>query len=131
LSLHLAIMDIDNFKSVNDTYGHKAGDVVLRTVANIARSKVSSNDIVARYGGEEFALLFTDKSFQEVYDLLEEIRTSIASTSHEVLQGLPVTVSIGLNKYTPGMGKEALFQGADTALYDAKHSGKNRTALAS
>jgi diguanylate cyclase (GGDEF)-like protein len=131
VALHLAIMDIDNFKSVNDTYGHKAGDVVLRIVAKIARSKASSNDIVARYGGEEFALLFTDKSFQEVYDLVEEIRVSIASTNHEALLGLSVTVSIGLNTYTPGMGKEALFQGADAALYEAKHSGKNRTALAS
>jgi diguanylate cyclase (GGDEF)-like protein len=131
VTLHLAIIDIDNFKSVNDTYGHKTGDVVLRTVATIARSKASSNDIVARYGGEEFALLFTDKSFQEVYDLVEEIRVSIASTNHEALKGLPVTVSIGLNTYTPGMGKEALFQGADAALYEAKHSGKNRTELAS
>ncbi len=130
VSLQLAMMDIDNFKSVNDTYGHKAGDVVLRTVATIARSKTGSNDIVARYGGEEFALLFTDKSFQEAYDIVEEIRVSIASTGHETLQGLTVTVSIGLNQYTPGMGKEALFQGADAALYEAKNSGKNRTVLA-
>ncbi|MCD9026488.1 GGDEF domain-containing protein [Cohnella silvisoli] len=130
ISLYLALLDIDNFKSVNDTYGHKAGDVVLRTVATIARSKTGSNDIVARYGGEEFALLFTDKSFQVVYDLVEEIRKSIASTNHEALQGLPVTVSIGLNQYTPGMGKETLFQGADSALYEAKRSGKNRTVLA-
>jgi diguanylate cyclase len=129
--LHLAIMDIDNFKLVNDTYGHKAGDVILRTVSTIIRSKTGSNDIVARYGGEEFALLFTEKSFQEVYDLMEEIRATIASTNHEALEGLPVTVSIGLNTYTPGMGKEVLFHGADAALYHAKHSGKNRTALAS
>lgn len=130
MALHLAVLDIDNFKSVNDTYGHRAGDVVLRRVAELTRSKAGSNDIVARYGGEEFALLFTEKSFQEVYDLVEEIRTNIASTSHEVLNGLNVTVSIGLNQYTPGMGKENFFQGADAALYEAKHSGKNRTALA-
>jgi diguanylate cyclase (GGDEF)-like protein len=131
VSLHLAIMDIDNFKSVNDNYGHKAGDVILRTVAKIIRSKTGSNDIVARYGGEEFALLFTEKSIQEVYDLTEEIRVSIASTNHKALQGLPVTVSIGLNSYNPGMGKEELFHGADVALYQAKNTGKNRTALAS
>lgn len=130
MTLHLAIMDIDNFKSVNDTYGHRAGDVVLQKVASIARSKAGSNDIVARYGGEEFALLFTEKSYQEVYDLVEQIRIGIASTYHEVLKGFAVTVSIGLNPYTPGMGKEELFQGADSALYEAKHSGKNRTVLA-
>ncbi|WP_162309296.1 GGDEF domain-containing protein [Cohnella abietis] len=130
ISLHLAILDIDNFKLINDTYGHKAGDVVLRKVASIARSKTGSNDIVARYGGEEFVLLFAEKSFQEVYDIVEEIRTSIAATKHEALKSLTVTVSIGLNPYFPGMGKEAFFQGADAALYEAKHSGKNRTVIA-
>lgn len=130
LSLHLAILDIDNFKAVNDTYGHRAGDSVLRKVAALTRSKTGSNDIVARYGGEEFAVLFTEKSIQEVYDLVEEIRMTIASTTHEVLQNRNVSVSIGLNQYVPGMGKEAFFQGADTALYEAKHSGKNRTAFA-
>jgi diguanylate cyclase (GGDEF)-like protein len=130
ISLHLAIMDIDNFKKVNDTYGHKAGDTVLKSVASIIQSKTGSNDIVARYGGEEFAVLIAEKSFQEVYGLVEEIRKSIAITQHDALEGLNVTVSIGLNTYMPGMGREALFQGADAALYEAKHSGKNRTMLA-
>jgi diguanylate cyclase (GGDEF)-like protein len=128
--LHLAVLDIDNFKSVNDTYGHRTGDAVLQQVAALARSKTGSNDIVARYGGEEFVLLFTEKSLQEVYDLVEEIRMTIASTTHEALHGNSVTVSIGLNQYFPGMGKEQLFQGADSALYEAKNSGKNCTALA-
>ncbi|WP_239614925.1 GGDEF domain-containing protein [Cohnella mopanensis] len=131
LSLHLAILDIDNFKKVNDTYGHKAGDEVLQKVASIARSKTGSNDFVARYGGEEFVILFTEKSFQEVHDLVEDIRSSIASTHHDALNGLNVTVSIGLNPYSPGMGKEELFLRADSALYEAKHSGKNRTVVAS
>ena len=61
---------------------------------------------------------------------MQACRPAIASTPHEVLHGLNVTVSIGLNQYTPGMGKENFFQGADAALYEAKHSGKNRTALA-
>ncbi|QMV43495.1 GGDEF domain-containing protein [Cohnella cholangitidis] len=130
LSLHLAILDIDNFKKVNDTYGHKAGDEVLQKVAAIARSKTGSNDFVARYGGEEFVILFTEKSFQEVYDLVEDIRGSIAATHHTALNGLNVTVSIGLNPYSPGMGKEELFLRADAALYEAKHSGKNRTVVA-
>jgi len=130
LKLHLAILDIDNFKKVNDTYGHKAGDAVLRKVAAIARSKTGSNDFIARYGGEEFVILFTEKSFQEVFDLVEEIRNEVAAASHETLEGNSVTVSIGLNAYVPGMGKEDFFRLADAALYDAKHSGKNRTAIA-
>ncbi|MFC5468701.1 diguanylate cyclase [Cohnella suwonensis] len=129
MSLFLAVMDIDNFKKVNDTFGHKAGDSVLRSVAAIARAKVGSNDIVARYGGEEFVVLFAEKSFQEVYDIVEDIRKSIAATSQEALLGSNVTVSIGLNDYAAGMGKEALFHGADVALYDAKRSGKNKTSL--
>ncbi|WEK55223.1 MAG: GGDEF domain-containing protein [Candidatus Cohnella colombiensis] len=130
MKLHLAIMDIDNFKSVNDTYGHKAGDVVLRKVAAIAKAKVGSNDVVARYGGEEFAIIFAEKDFQEVYDILENIRMTLASTSLEVIDRHSVTISIGLNRFAIGMDKEALFQGADAALYEAKHSGKNRTVIA-
>lgn len=130
LRLHLAIMDIDNFKKVNDTYGHRAGDTVLREVASIAKAKAGANDIVARYGGEEFTLVFTDKSFADVYASVEDIRTTIGSIGHSALNGNTVTVSIGLHSYTPGMGKESLFVGADEALYEAKHSGKNRTILA-
>ncbi|QTH44305.1 GGDEF domain-containing protein [Cohnella sp. LGH] len=130
LQLHLAIMDIDNFKKINDTFGHKAGDVVLRKVASIARLKTGSNDFVARYGGEEFVILFTEKSFQEAFDLVEDIRKEIAASSHDTLDGSNVTVSIGLNAYIPGMGKEELFKLADAALYEAKRSGKNRTVIA-
>ncbi|TJY41034.1 GGDEF domain-containing protein [Cohnella pontilimi] len=129
LLLHLAVFDIDNFKSINDTYGHRAGDQVLRKVAEVARSKVGSHDFVARYGGEEFVILFTDLDFLAAYDTMEQIRRSIASTPHESLSGRSVTVSAGINRYVNGMGKEKFFQGADAALYDAKHSGKNRTSV--
>jgi diguanylate cyclase (GGDEF)-like protein len=126
LALFLAVMD--NFKYINDTYGHRAGDIVLREVAAIANSKVGVGDVVARYGGEEFTLIFTERSTQEVYDTVEEIRTAIATARHVILGSMAVTVSIGLNHYSVGMGKERFFQGADSALYVAKHSGKNRTA---
>ena len=127
VQMHLALFDIDNFKSINDTYGHRAGDYVLKKVAEIAKQKVGIDSIVARYGGEEFAVLFTETSSQDVLACMEEIRLAVADVTHEALQGRSVTISVGLNRYTPGMGKEALFQGADAALYRAKHSGKNRT----
>lgn len=130
MMLHLAVLDIDNFKKVNDTYGHKAGDAVLKKVSSIIRSKVGSNDIVARYGGEEFAVIFTEKSFQEAFDTVEDIRSSVESTSHEAIQWQSTTISIGLNSYAPGIGKDALFVGADSALYEAKRAGKNRTVIA-
>lgn len=130
LHLQIAVMDIDNFKKVNDTYGHRAGDAVLREVAAIARSKVGANDFVARYGGEEFVILFTELEYPAAYDAVEEIRRTVAETPHDSLGGLPVTISIGINRYEPGMGKEKFFQGADAALYAAKRSGKNRTVAA-
>jgi diguanylate cyclase (GGDEF)-like protein len=130
LQLQIALMDIDSFKSVNDTYGHRSGDAVLREVAKIAQSKVGANDFVARYGGEEFVILFTDLDHAGVYNTMEHIRRSIASTSHESLKGEAVTVSIGLNRYVAGMGKEQFFNGADLALYTAKRTGKNRTVIA-
>jgi diguanylate cyclase len=127
LQLHLAVLDIDNFKSINDSYGHRAGDNVLRAVAAVARSVVGPHDFVARYGGEEFVILFTELDFLEAYDTIEKIRQTIAATTHESLNGLSVTVSAGINHYVAGMGKERFFHGADAALYEAKHSGKNRT----
>ncbi len=128
--LHLAVLDIDNFKQVNDTYGHRAGDTVLREVAAIARSKIGPNDFIARYGGEEFVILFMDSSSSFVQDTVEKIRRTVEQYPHPSLNGLNVTVSIGLNRYVRGMGKERLFKEADAALYEAKREGKNRTVLA-
>ncbi|MFC5530112.1 GGDEF domain-containing protein [Cohnella yongneupensis] len=130
MNLHLAIIDIDDFKKVNDTYGHKAGDAVLKKMSTIIRSKVGANDIVARYGGEEFALIFTEKTFQEAYDTVEDIRKTAETTLHDVIQWKAVTISVGLSAYASGMGKDAFFVGADAAVYEAKRSGKNRTVLA-
>lgn len=130
LRLQLALIDIDNFKKVNDTYGHKAGDAVLKKVAELIRSSVGSNDIVARYGGEEFAVIFAERSFQEAYDTVEQIRKSVESELHEAIGWQAATISVGLHAYAAGMGKEALFVGADNALYEAKRSGKNRTVIA-
>jgi diguanylate cyclase len=129
LKLHLAVMDIDNFKKINDTYGHWVGDLILRSVSQTIRSTVSMDDFSARYGGEEFAVIFTDKTQEEVLGITESIRESIAGTHHPELNGGSVTISIGLKEYSPGSGKEWLFRGADEALYTAKRSGKNRTIL--
>ncbi|MCQ6558667.1 GGDEF domain-containing protein [Paenibacillus mendelii] len=131
LPLQLALLDIDNFKHVNDTYGHRAGDRVLKQVADMIRSRASMNDFVARYGGEEFAVLFTDKSADDAYALVETIRQAIGSYLHEALDGKPVTVSIGFAPYFDGEGKERFFNRVDEALYKAKNSGKNKTIIAS
>jgi diguanylate cyclase len=130
IPIHLAVADIDNFKKINDTYGHRAGDAVLRSVANVIRSTLKADDIAARYGGEEFAMILTNKTVEEAWDILEQFREEIAKTTHPELVNETVTISIGLKEYEWGEGKEALFQAADEALYKAKRTGKNRTVLA-
>ncbi|WP_438445656.1 GGDEF domain-containing protein [Gorillibacterium sp. sgz5001074] len=129
MSLHLAVLDIDNFKTVNDTYGHWVGDLILRSVSQTIRTIVSPDDFAARYGGEEFAILFTDKTTDVAYAYSEIIRNRIEYSVHSELQGRHVTISIGLKAYVPHSGKEWLFRGADEALYTAKRSGKNQTVL--
>ncbi|TXK85588.1 GGDEF domain-containing protein [Paenibacillus sp. N3.4] len=128
-SIHIAVLDIDNFKRVNDTYGHRAGDAVLKKVSSTLKDRVGLNDFVARYGGEEFAIIFTEKSTDDVFELLERIRWHISQTKYEELQGQAVTISIGLCEYRKGTGKEVLFSGADQSLYTAKKAGKNKTIV--
>ncbi|MEK3713725.1 GGDEF domain-containing protein [Paenibacillus sp. FSL R7-0333] len=125
LRLQLALLDIDNFKQVNDRYGHWVGDLVLKEVAAKMGSLIGLNDFAARYGGEEFAVIFTDKSFQEAYAAVEQMRISIAAMCHPYAGNKPITVSIGLCHYHLGDGKELLFRKTDDSLYTAKRGGKN------
>ncbi|WP_179232630.1 GGDEF domain-containing protein [Paenibacillus rigui] len=131
LSLQLAIMDIDNFKKINDTYGHWVGDIILQRVANLIKETVTPNDFVARYGGEEFAVIFTEKTLEQSHRLVEQIRQQCAMTLHTELDSQAATLSIGLQNYNKGEGKEALFKGADASLYAAKRTGKNKTVIQS
>lgn len=125
LRLQLALFDIDNFKHINDTYGHWVGDLVLKEVAAKVGGMIGLNDFAARYGGEEFAVIFTDKSVQDTYATAERIRAGIAAMAHPYAGGKPITVSIGFCHYQLGDGKELLFRKTDDALYTAKRSGKN------
>lgn len=129
LSIHVAVLDIDNFKKINDTYGHRAGDAVLKKVGAVLKERVGLNDFAARYGGEEFAIIFTEKSMSEVFEILEHIRWHVSQTKYEECNGHAVTISIGLSQYLKGSSKEQLFTGADQALYKAKKTGKNKTVI--
>ncbi len=122
----LAVLDIDNFKRVNDEYGHRAGDSVLVRVAAVIRDKLRPNDFAARYGGEEFAIIFADCSFEEAYTVVERIRREVSAIVHEELGYQAVTLSAGLQQYEANTGKEKLFKGADSSLYAAKRSGKKQ-----
>lgn len=125
---HLAIVDIDNFKKINDTYGHQTGDLMLTRVSDLIRAHMSPIDIPARYGGEEFALLLFDQTFAEAYNKMERLRRELSFTKHKEIDGKAVTVSIGLKSWSPDESKESLFEAADSLLYTAKRTGKNKTA---
>ncbi|MDR0268808.1 GGDEF domain-containing protein [Paenibacillus sp.] len=130
LPLQLAIIDIDGFKKVNDSYGHWVGDLVLKQVASTITAIMMPNDFAARYGGEEFAVIFADKSLAEAQSITEELRRGISIVEYSNMKGRPVTVSIGLCDYQPGDDKESLFRKADSALYYAKRTGKNKVVTA-
>ncbi|MEX1028814.1 MAG: GGDEF domain-containing protein [Paenibacillaceae bacterium] len=126
LRLHLAMLDIDNFKKINEKFGHQVGDIVLSTLADGLRISVSPHDFVSRYGGEEFAIIFVDQSDEEVLACAEHIRSHVSQMDIIGMGGQAVTISIGLQAYTKGTSKEELFRNADNCLYEAKRTGKNK-----
>jgi diguanylate cyclase (GGDEF)-like protein len=128
----LAMFDIDNFKSVNDTYGHQQGDLVLRRVADVLRETCREADVPARYGGEEMALILPHTDLEGAFELAERARVAIAGLAVPRLDHkgwLKITTSAGVAVSCDGR-KEALIAAADNALYGAKRSGKNRTVRA-
>ncbi len=129
LRLHLAMLDIDNFKKINDSFGHQVGDIVLSLLADGLRIWVSPNDFVSRYGGEEFAIIFVDQSPEEVLACTERIRAQVSEMDISEMGGQAVTISIGLQTYIQGTNKEELFRKADACLYEAKRTGKNKVVF--
>lgn len=127
----LIMMDIDNFKSFNDTYGHQLGDEVLKNVARAIKNILRANDIAARYGGEEFVVILPEADAPQALIAAEKIRAVVAKL--EIPHGnqkLHVTISLGVAVFPMhAEEKEELIHLADTALYASKHSGKNRVSL--
>jgi diguanylate cyclase (GGDEF)-like protein len=133
--LGLIMLDIDNFKRVNDTYGHLQGDLVLREVARVLRESSREIDEPARYGGEEMAVALPQTGLQGAYEFAERVRHRIESLQLPLLEGegtLRVTASFGAASlpHSAKVDKDALVAAADAALYRAKRSGKNRTVKA-
>ncbi len=125
------MMDIDNFKSFNDTYGHQLGDRVLKDVAAVAKKISRAGDIAARYGGEEFIMILPETDSGQAMLFAERIRASVAEIEipHEG-KTLHVTISLGVSTYPDhSEEKEVLIRAADEALYTSKHRGKNCVSL--
>ena len=131
--LSVLMLDIDNFKKINDTYGHQTGDLAICNLSMMCQRVAREIDVVARLGGEEFTVLLSDCDQQQAVQVAERIRTSVAGlTMHsEDNQAFSYTVSIGVAElhHVDRVGRDFLFR-ADTALYEAKESGRNRVVLA-
>lgn len=124
----LILADLDHFKSVNDTYGHAAGDLALQAFARACQDTVRSTDLVARYGGEEFVLLIPGATAERAEQIAQAISRRLTQASGADGPQMP-TVSYGITTYDAGTaGLEALIASADAALYMAKSLGRNRTA---
>jgi diguanylate cyclase (GGDEF)-like protein len=129
--LCMLIIDIDDFKQLNDTYGHAAGDEFLKQLAGILKETVRETDLLARYGGEEFVIIAIGTGLDGARMLAEKLRTKVAETSFivdETLRPRSVTVSIGVAQY--GHSRTELFTAADAALYRGKAAGKNCVVVA-
>lgn len=119
----LAVIDIDNFKAINDRFGHEVGDVVIRDLAELVQLRVRKRDRLFRMGGEEFLLLLDGIQPQALHDVLEELRARVDDELHA--PGGTITVSIGAARFVPGEDWRRWVSRADAAMYEAKQAGRN------
>ncbi|SEE78168.1 diguanylate cyclase [Pseudomonas coleopterorum] len=127
MGLLLAILDLDHFKSINDTYGHQAGDKVLKIIANVLRKGLRGDDFIARFGGEEFALLMPGSDLSGGSRLLERLRAAVEQCPfHFKGERVTVTMSAGVAVFKSGENASQVLKRADQALYRAKEAGRNQ-----
>ncbi len=131
-NMSLIMMDIDNFKRINDTYGHLTGDAILKNFASVLQETIRTIDVPARYGGEEFVVILPETNKNDAVAIAERIRKNIEKIVVKVGNNdeISPTVSVGIAQYaTDGQEAKELINAADTALYFSKHNGKNMTAI--
>lgn len=130
--LSMAVWDVDLFKQVNDTYGHKVGDKVLKAIAQLLAERMRETDFIARYGGEEFVMFLPGADESEALEVADALRQKISVCKFNN-QGelVKITVSCGISSFSEGDSHESMFERADKALYAAKHNGRNQCLAAS
>ena len=125
------VWDIDFFKQVNDTYGHQAGDKVLKVVASLLNKNLRETDFISRFGGEEFVSLMPETTLGGGYKVAEKIRESVEKLEfHYRGNNVKVTISCGISLFMENDTAERAFSRADKALYQAKEQGRNRCVIA-
>ncbi|HEX5710010.1 MAG TPA: sensor domain-containing diguanylate cyclase [Sulfuricurvum sp.] len=128
LALSLIILDVDNFKLINDTYGHQAGDIILIDLVNLIANNIKNGDIFARWGGEEFVILTPSTDISGAATLAENLRKIVQSHAFSYVEK-DITLSFGIAQFSIEDTKSTLFQKADEALYEAKKNGRNRIEI--
>ena len=123
----IAMIDIDHFKKINDTYGHNTGDEILRELAGLIKSKLRTSDLVGRWGGEEFILILPNTTPEDSGILLSRLQKDI--NGHSFYNGVQIAFSAGICGYISGTSLNQLIDCADRALYNAKENGRNRTEI--
>ncbi|MBR3458764.1 MAG: GGDEF domain-containing protein, partial [Selenomonadaceae bacterium] len=121
--LSVIMLDLDNFKSINDTFGHEMGDLVLKTAARVLRENIRASDAAGRWGGEEFLVVLPGAALESAVEVAERIRETLSSKS--LLPDRQVTASLGVAEVREGEEYKPFYQRLDANLYTAKHSGKN------
>ena len=128
--LSIAIIDIDFFKKINDTYGHSCGDYVLKEVAYLMNKNFRQTDTLFRYGGEEFVVILTETPKETAHIPMERLRKLIENHTFKFHnQEIKVTISVGLNSKTDYTNASEMLDDADKALYNAKNSGRNKVEI--
>ncbi len=131
----LLLVDIDGFKSINDTFGHVLGDKVIRSIAHVLQTSIKGRDVAARLAGDEFAVLLPQTTLAGAATLAEQIRESVARGRIHRADGREsvgeVTLSVGVAVAGQGESMDEFIERADAAMSEAKHSGRNRVSLAS
>ncbi len=128
--LVFSVWDVDRFKRINDTYGHQAGDKVLRVIAKVLRSQTRETDFLARYGGEEFILILPKTQLHQAQHVVEKLRLAVESCDfHHRDRPVRITISCGMTAFRDGDDPDIAFARADEALYQAKEQGRNRCVI--
>ncbi len=127
--LSVVMLDIDKFKRVNDTYGHRKGDEILYRMCAVIKDTIRDSDLIGRYGGEEFILVFPNTNKENAFKICEKIRLAVMNTPF-LKDDKKVTISLGISSYPElGLVEEELIEKADQALYASKNNGRNQTTL--
>ena len=129
--LSLMMIDVDCFKTINDTLGHIVGDTALKSVAQSLQMHMRSNDFCCRYGGDEFIITLIDTDKAQAYEIAERIRNEILNINLSTDTGQPVSLSlsIGIAEFNDCQSAENLLECADKAMYISKNAGKNKTTV--